>query len=1142
MHTLRMILLVLAFIYSPAHAAVDVYSKEGLHAWVVCYQQGLGQVSQIWINTGQKDRVLGILPGRVKRLEWVDSTKLRCEVASIKMPLYGAPNHQTWALLPPATWEIGTDGICEAVDGGGKIEIALSSETEFQKTPAKGDVVHVLKQVGDAVNRAKMAYGYLHRWDFRNAEMRYRQAAQIVSSDGLDTDAILQAPFEKLFQMLSSLAEEAKKEGSRRVCRDHLEVIGDWLLAYQQANQLMWPKDLHILDKWISKKSGQERLFRSPLDRRENSAISYVYRPNARIGEPMVMSPFYVERMVVLVRTHNGFLVQDRAVNQVQIDSLMAVGKVCTNPVEATGIFRMVTHIDPKHAEGFTQLGFSYLEGSDLPNARTAFEMAIDLDHRMPAAYNGLGLVFERHPRGRYDAIRYFRKALKYDENYLEARYNMARVRFTLKEHDAKRDLDRVISQDANFAPAFLLLGQWYETLEEDYVNAAVAYARYLALRPNDIEGRRRLAAIYVRTQDFDQIISLLEGYARDHPEEIYILPILAQACMEQGRLDWAQAYFSTFVNSAPDSLQMLYKDIQHLASPEEYAEFQSLVIDKQAHFLREFWNIRDPNLTTAANERQLEHYRRVWYALTNFSEGQYPWDRRGEVYVRFGEPDYRSRSNMVNMKQSLAVQRVKDRMAQTLYGLASTRLSYFGPVYPVRGLPTRLSGVPDWHAEVPNGAIQNISQTREARQTPMGAEEARSVGTTLSTRDDQTGYSEEAMSRIATMDVVTSGTSGNASAEMMMSGGANASGGLDLHASFQGVGVGEDASMVRWESWVYTRIGGGIEITFTDEAMTGNYDYAPPPLDASIPIRKLALFNRYNPRTVTELSSRLMPDYYVTPDNPTPLQFYYDVASFKSGVEGHSALEVYTGIPREVGQYITQEDTTYLVVERVVALLNVDTGDVFRRSGQVRFANQGDVSQSLGAIVPDVVRLEAPPGKYRMEVLLTDRMSGHQGRYRQDVVIENYHDRGLRLSGLQMAWRVTEDGPEDKFRKDDLWVVPMPTRTYAQKQNVFVYYEIYNLVQDAFGQSRYQVEYTVESKGDGMVNGVVAQLVKVFSNNKNRVAVGYEQVGTKDVQTVYTELDLGDCQAGRYILKVVVTDLNNGKKTAREALFMVAK
>ena len=74
-------------------------------------------------------------------------------------------------------------------------------------------------------------------------------------------------------------------------------------------------------------------------------------------------------------------------------------------------------------------------------------------------------------------------------------------------------------------------------------------------------------------------------------------------------------------------------------------------------------------------------------YALTEFSKSKKPWDARGDVYVRFGEPDHRSRSDDPNFKQSLKVQRVKERLAIDIYKGDVRAHTFVGPVYPVRSL-----------------------------------------------------------------------------------------------------------------------------------------------------------------------------------------------------------------------------------------------------------------------------------------------------------------------------------------------------------------------------------------------------------------------------------------------------------------------
>jgi GWxTD domain-containing protein len=60
--------------------------------------------------------------------------------------------------------------------------------------------------------------------------------------------------------------------------------------------------------------------------------------------------------------------------------------------------------------------------------------------------------------------------------------------------------------------------------------------------------------------------------------------------------------------------------------------------------WIETFWLQLDPTPTTPENERRVEHESRVEAARTLFSIGREPgWDRRGEIYIRFGEPDTRT-------------------------------------------------------------------------------------------------------------------------------------------------------------------------------------------------------------------------------------------------------------------------------------------------------------------------------------------------------------------------------------------------------------------------------------------------------------------------------------------------------------------
>ena len=622
-------------------------------------------------------------------------------------------------LVPPTVWEISIrDGSIvrskEKVDG--KPETPSDTATggaPGPSPPAKA----VLWGVATAFNASALAYTTVHRWDFRSTADRYRKASRTWKALPLrfKKHGLFEAPILSYAKALAATAPKATATpGARWVCRDHLTVIGDALHAYEQAHENQRPTDLVTLKKWIETHTLTpadsvvvKTLFRSALDPEKGRKISYThgYRPDAEDGEAVVTSFFHDGYLVESVRSGAGYRTVDRRAGRTQIDSLLTLGMELTplEPLRAISTLEILAGVAQDYARGHSRLGFAYLEAARLVRAIKAFERAIECDHTLAEAYFGLGLTFRKWPRGNYDAIRYFQKALQYDRDHVEARFNIADIRYKLDEHDVRREVKKVLALDSRYAPAYLLMGKWVEEFEKDYEKAALYYAQYMGLRPGDPEGRKRLGSIYLRTKDYGRILEVLEDYAVQNPDDDQVLPILAQACMKLEAYDRAAAFFRDYLEGADAAEKGHYLDIRLVAPREALAAFEQTPPEERLAFVKKFWADQDPDLTTAANERLLEHYRRVSFAMQNFSEGRQPWDQRGEVYIRFGEPDHRSTSKELNFQQSMAVQRVKERLSRALYGAArpprrgigmrGASSTFVGPVYPVRSLRGRGRG-----------------------------------------------------------------------------------------------------------------------------------------------------------------------------------------------------------------------------------------------------------------------------------------------------------------------------------------------------------------------------------------------------------------------------------------------------------------
>ena len=83
---------------------------------------------------------------------------------------------------------------------------------------------------------------------------------------------------------------------------------------------------------------------------------------------------------------------------------------------------------------------------------------------------------------------------------------------------------------------------------------------------------------------------------------------------------------------------------LQYLMNAYQLRQFFELPSDPaRRDWITRFWAKNDPTPATAKNEMKIEHYLRADIAQVEFKIPEFPgWDKRGEVLIRYGFPDYR--------------------------------------------------------------------------------------------------------------------------------------------------------------------------------------------------------------------------------------------------------------------------------------------------------------------------------------------------------------------------------------------------------------------------------------------------------------------------------------------------------------------
>lgn len=1074
----------------------------------------------------------------------------------------------------PLGWSADADAVAAVVDGklshvgmdGGEVPAWRSSRERGAARPPQPaqekEIDAAMLMVHQALNWWVRGHHAMHRGEYRGARDAYRESVSGFK-DIRKTYAPLGLSRGSCQGYIDAIRSRIKNDETLKeaVCSERLLVVGDLISEFDSVRGNEETSDLSGLLSWASVELEKRRLgaserardltqlkqlFHCPAtDEPHMPEIGYSFRPAVHVGGPVLTCYWHRGRVQYLLGGPGGYAVEAQNMPRARVDSLFDLGvtRLDRNEVdEAIFPLRVVAHQRPRDKNANLKLGYAFLEDKYYRGAKWAFRKAAALPGNDPEPYYGMGLVLMELHNERYQAITYFRKALMRDRDFVDAQYKIALVRYMLNEHDVKPELDRVLKTDPEYADAYLLMGDWYANFMEDYEEAIVWYTRYLAMRPADQKVGRRLGHAYLKVKDYDRILKKVRAFTHEYPDAIELMPIVAQACAKRNKYDMAMGFFSTYISRLDLEQRELYRDISLIASPEEVAEYERTSGAAREAYLESFWTVRDPDIGTSVNERLLEHYRRVWYASLEFSDGKKPWDRRGEVYVRFGDPDHVTSSRKVNFRQSLPVLRVKERLARQLYGTEAIGASFMGPVFPLRNfaLERDILGFESAGGDLgiegerdaftggdPDGSDSNLRQ--------MTADGGNRDGGSSSDRNDTERSS-------------TAGTIGAAGDIGQSELASTVTGPLPSRINteiFAGSGfspvlsAGADLGSAPWESWVYLNIDGGIEITFTDEFNSRIFDFAPVPDAPDLGIEQVTKFRRFSPAQVFKQAVAMTPDTFTPEYAESPFDFYYTLADFK-GRDGKSVLEIYYGIPCAVTNYLPEHNVTQVAVRRQLALLSPQSDRVYRKTAEMLYKQPGNRT-GPDVVLPDVVRLEVPPGVYRLEVKARDRMTGRLGIYRQQVVVESYHREGLRVSDLALAYRVSDAaGDPGKFGKHGLNVVPMPSRTYGSGQNVFVYYEIYNLKRDEFGQTQYRVEYTMGPKAGGVLSRLAQTLTG--SSGEQGVAIGYEQLGVQESEVAYTELELGEARSGRHYLNVEVTDLNSGKSFAKETTFVVQK
>ena len=794
-----------------------------------------------------------------------------------------------------------------------------------------------------------------------------------------------------------------------------------------------------------------------------------------------------------------------------RVDSLMrkADQRLSDGDIRGAGsVFEEVITIDPEHAVALRLLGAIYLGEGRLDEAEEVLQKSLKIEASGDTWY-GLGMAAARGDIAEKRlAVTRFREALKRNPRLIDARFQLAVVLHTLEEPDAIVEMEGVVRMDSTRSAAYEALSRWVEPGLDGMQKSIEWCERGLKLHPGDPALQIRRAELKLisgkeESEAVEELLSLFKKWpkqVRRLPQNL--LPRISLALIANKKWEPAYEAFRAFLDRSSPQVRAFFEDISLVGTVAEVEAFYKLEPEMVNLFLAQFWARRDVDLTSGVNRRRLEHYRRIWIAMTEFPGAVGPWDRRGEIYIRYGEPDFRQTSDDPDFEGGMdpRVRAVRRHTASRIYGPAMARGK------DMKAIVNALGG----KFEDDNLDTSVKSLIRGSQTQANSDEDSTFVGEFMA-------ESFDAMSASA-VDVME-----------FFKGPA-----YPVKNSEQGytiVAAGGFTSS-RWESWIYFRIGGGMEFVFTDDDNNGDYEFPGVPVFTPTlktgemkQLARIGLASKLRVEAPEEVFRELKmdaPALYIPETLAEPLVVDVATVDFR-GVGDSSRVEVHLELPSAQFDLEGQDWSG----ERVVVVYDLAWREVRRSIGR-------STLNGFGGFL-DVAKLDLLPAEYYLAVRVKDPVSQRSRLYRNRLLAADYRGDALGVSGILLARDISPALEEGKFVRNGLRVIPVPSRVFDLEQDIYVYFEIYNLSQSSRGQTRYRVDYNVRSmkKKRGLFGRLAGR-----GKNRRDVTVSYEYGGELQDDTVYNALDLKKSKGGEDTLQVTVTDLNSKQKASKQTYF----
>ena len=255
-------------------------------------------------------------------------------------------------------------------------------------------------------------------------------------------------------------------------------------------------------------------------------------------------------------------------------------------------------------------------------------------------------------------------------------------------------------------------------------------------------------------------------------------------------------------------------------------------------------------------------------------------------------------------------------------------------------------------------------------------------------------------------------------------------------------------------------------------------------------------------------------------------------------------AIYLFYGVPvRSVNRQISRsKNLAQTQIQKGVFVFTDDWQPIFKNKTDVTMETplQSDYAENYFLATDS---LQLPPASYHLIVEAFEPEGKNFGRYQDTLQVLASKKQSIDLSDLLLAKEIKLKTAIENVNRNRISVIPNFESTFRPGEDLYLYYEIYNLAPDSVQQTNYRIEHTIRQMPEK--TALFSTILSTLGLKKQvltKVVSVYNYSGNRRQENHYRILQLKDYASGFYRLDVNVEDINNRHRAEKTIWFQIQK